>query len=94
MPLLKPNGFILVDNVFYSGAVLVPDEKLVDALKEKFAKDEPKYLNEPEALEKKAQGMVKGIKAIKDFNDILTKDERIDATMLSMADGISLIRKK
>ena len=38
--------------------------------------------------------MIKGIQIIKDFNELLTKDDRIDATILSMADGITLIRKK
>ena len=85
MPLLKPNGFILVDNVFYSGAVLVPDEKLVDALKEKFANDEPKYLNEPQEALARAKAQENGkrnYKQLKTLMTILTM-KRIDATMLS-----------
>ena len=53
LPLIKHNGFILVDNVLFHGRVIVPEEELASSLKQKIVTDEPKYLIETEACEKK-----------------------------------------
>ena len=60
--LIKKGGFILVDNSFYRGRVLLEDHPV---------------------------GAV-----IHKFNEFATKDERTDMSMISFADGISLLYVK
>jgi caffeoyl-CoA O-methyltransferase len=61
---LKPGGFILADNVLWSGKVLENDSK-----------------SDKETM---------GIKA---FNNLVKKDKRVEQVMLSIRDGLFLIRK-
>lgn len=61
--LLRPNGLLLLDNVYRGGRVLDPgDDESVGVSVE--------------------------------LNDRIAADERVDAAMLSIADGITLVRKR
>jgi len=62
LPLLAPNGLIVVDNVLWSGRVLDP-------------KDDSD-------------------RAIVAFNDHIARDERVTQVILTVRDGVMLIRKK
>lgn len=62
LPLLSPNGLIVVDNVLWSGRVLKPEG----------AQDE----------------------AIVAFNDHVQADERVMNVMLTVRDGVMLIRRR
>ena len=62
---LKPGGFILADNVLWSGKVLESDAK-----------------SDKETM---------GIKA---FNEHVKYDNRVEQVMLSVRDGLMLIRKQ
>ncbi|MEN9697335.1 MAG: hypothetical protein RLZ56_756 [Bacteroidota bacterium] len=64
LPLLNPNGLIIVDNVLFHGDV----------------------------LEEKITG--KSAKAIQAFNEHLLNDHRTTQTLITLRDGLSLIRKK
>ncbi len=64
LPLLKKGGFILADNVIWSGKVLEDDAK-----------------SDKETM---------GIKA---FNTHINNDDRVEQVMLSIRDGLMLIRK-
>lgn len=64
LPLLKKDGWMLADNVFFHGQV----------------------------LEAPVKG--KNPKAIDDFNKHVAKDPRVEVVMLTIRDGISIIRKK
>jgi len=64
LPVLKPGGFILADNVLWSGKVLEDDAK-----------------SDKETM---------GIKA---FNEHVKNDDRVEQVMLSIRDGLMLIRK-
>ncbi|MFQ5451779.1 MAG: O-methyltransferase [Nitrospinaceae bacterium] len=62
LPMMRPGGLIVVDNVLWSGRVLDPRE----------ASD----------------------RAIHQFNERVKEDERVDAVMLTVRDGIYCIRKR
>jgi caffeoyl-CoA O-methyltransferase len=62
--LLRPNGLILIDNVFWSGAVADPDITDEDTI------------------------------AIRRLNDLVSRDDRVDISMISVGDGLFLARKK
>lgn len=62
---LRPGGFILADNVIWSGKVLKSSSK----------------------ADKETQG-------IKDFNEYVKNDPDVEQVMLSIRDGLLLIRKK
>lgn len=64
MEKLKPGGFIIADNVLWSGKVLESDRK--------------------------SDKETKGIKA---FNDFVAKDSRVEQVILSVRDGLLLVRK-
>lgn len=64
LPVLNPGGFILADNVLWSGKVLEDDAK-----------------SDKETM---------GIKA---FNEHVKNDDRVEQVMLSIRDGLMLIRK-
>ena len=63
LPMLKPGGFILADNVLFHGQV----------------------------LEEKISG--KNAVAIQAFNEHIKNDSRVEQVMLTIRDGISMIRK-
>ncbi len=60
LPMMRPGGLIVVDNVLWSGRVLNPQD----------ATD----------------------RAIRDFNDRIIKDERVEPVMLTVRDGIYCLR--
>ncbi len=62
-PQLRPNGFILADNIFFHGQV----------------------------LEEEVKG--KNAKAIQAFNEFINEQTGIDKTILTLRDGLFLIRK-
>lgn len=62
LPILRPGGLIVVDNVLWSGRVLDP-------------KDESDH-------------------AIHRFNETVCRDERVEALMLAVRDGLYCLRKK
>ena len=64
LQLLKTNGVILVDNVFWGGAVA--DLAIVDE----------------ETL------------SIREFNSVVSRDDRVDTTMIAVGDGLMLARKR
>jgi predicted O-methyltransferase YrrM len=64
MEKLSPGGFILADNVLWSGKVVEPDSK-----------------------------SDKETKGIKLFNETVKNDPRVEQVMLSVRDGLMLIRK-
>ena len=61
---LRPGGFILIDNVLWSGAVVHEAIKDADTL------------------------------ALRALNDFIAKDTRVEAVMLAVADGLTIVRKK
>lgn len=63
LPLVRKNGFILADNIFFHG----------------------------EALKENATG--KNAKAIKQFNDLIKNNTDIDKVLITVRDGLYLIRK-
>ena len=65
MEKLRPGGFILADNVLWSGKVVEPDSK----------------------SDKETAG-------IKQFNKMVADDQRVEQVILSVRDGLMLIRKK
>jgi len=62
LPLVRPGGLILVDNVLWSGAVLDPRSETD--------------------------------RAIAAFNDLVANDERVDRVLLTVRDGVFVIRKR
>jgi predicted O-methyltransferase YrrM len=64
LPMLKPNGWILADNVLFHG----------------------------EVLEEKVTG--KNAIAIRAFNEHVSRDTRVERVLLTVRDGLMLIRKK
>ncbi len=62
LPLLRPGGLIVLDNMLWSGSVVKPEDKQA--------------------------------KAIADTNDYIQKDDRVDNVLLTVRDGIQLVRKK
>ena len=64
LPKLADDGFIVADNVLWSGRVLEDDPE-----------DE-------------------GTRAIKEFNEHVRSDERVEQVMLTVRDGMTLIRKR
>ena len=65
LPLLRPGGLILADDVLWSG----------------------KVYTEPVKRDAQTAGLL-------DFNDMVSKDRRVEVVILPLRDGISLIRKK
>ena len=64
LPLVKPGGYILADNIFFHGQALV---------------DQPKGKN---------------AKAIKAFNDYIRNHTAVETVVLTIRDGLYLLRKK
>jgi predicted O-methyltransferase YrrM len=64
LPMLKPGGWIIADNVLFHGEVLQP------VLKGKNAK------------------------AVQAFNEHVAQDDRVEQVILSLRDGLTVIRKK
>jgi len=62
LPMIRPAGLIVADNVLWSGRVLDPQDD--------------------------------STRAICRFNDAVARDARVECVMLTVRDGISLIRKK
>ncbi|GAA4375941.1 O-methyltransferase [Hymenobacter koreensis] len=67
LPQVRPGGFILIDNVLWSGKVL------------------PSHAIKP--ADKDAQ-------AVRDFNDFVQQDERVENVFLPLRDGLFLVRKR
>ncbi|WP_400193712.1 O-methyltransferase [Hymenobacter sp. B81] len=67
LPRVRPGGFVLVDNVLWSGKVL------------------PAY--PLKAADKDGQ-------AVRDFNDFVQQDERVENVFLPLRDGLFLVRKR
>jgi caffeoyl-CoA O-methyltransferase len=63
VPLVRPGGLLLADNVLYSGEAAVPD----------------------------ATG---NARAIREFNERVRADQRVDSVMLPIADGLTIARKR
>ena len=63
LPQVRPNGFILADNIFFHGEVLAPEVK------------------------------GKSGKAIKEFNEFIQERNDIDKMIITLRDGLYLIRK-
>lgn len=63
LPQVRPNGFILADNIFFHGEVLAPEVK------------------------------GKSGKAIKEFNEFIRERNDIDKMIITLRDGLYLIRK-
>jgi caffeoyl-CoA O-methyltransferase len=61
---LRPNGLLLLDNVFMGGRILDPEA-------------------DDEAME-----------AMRGLNDRIAADDRVEAAMLGIADGVTVIRKR
>lgn len=61
--LLKPNGLLMIDNIFWGGAVV--DEKVQDI----------------------------DTKAIRALNTKIMSDKRVNATMLTIGDGLMMVQK-
>lgn len=64
LPLLRPGGLLVVDNVFRHGAVVRPDA------------DDP------------------DVNAVRELNERLASDERVTVSMIPLADGVTLARKR
>jgi caffeoyl-CoA O-methyltransferase len=64
LPRLRRGGLVLVDNVFWGGAVVDPSRDDADT------------------------------RAIRDFNDRVAADPRLDCVMLPISDGLTLLRKR
>ncbi len=64
LPLLRPGGYIIADNVLFHGQVLADEIK------------------------------GKNAKAIHAFNEHIKQDDRVEQVMLTVRDGLLLIRKK
>lgn len=64
LPRLRRGGLVLVDNVFWGGAVVDPERDDADT------------------------------RAIRDFNDRVAADPRVDCVMLPISDGLTLLRKR
>lgn len=64
VPLVRPNGLIVVDNTLFFGRVLDPTITDLDTL------------------------------AVRELNNRLRDDSRVEISLLPMADGITLIRKR
>ncbi len=71
--LLRPGGFMVIDNVLLFGAV-VSEDCVEPDLRGVFTAD--------------------SIQAIRELNLKIKKDMRVDISMLKMADGLTLVRKK
>jgi len=71
-PMLRKNGFILADNIFFHGQVL--EENLSTQLK-------------------KVSGLSKSAKGIQAFNNFINKRNDIEKVVLTIRDGLYLIRK-
>jgi caffeoyl-CoA O-methyltransferase len=69
VPLLRPGGLLVADNVFVDGYVLDPG------------------LSDQEFVRS-------GATAMRSFNAVLASDDRVDAVMLPVSDGMTLVRKK
>ena len=65
LPLLRPGGLIVADDVLWNGKVYSEDSAA-----------DPKT------------------KALADFNDMTAKDPRVEAVIIPLRDGLSIIRKK
>jgi predicted O-methyltransferase YrrM len=61
--LIRPNGLILVDNVFWDGAVVDENDQSEDTV------------------------------SIRALNEAISKDQRVDISMISVGDGLFLVRK-
>ena len=64
LALLRPGGLVMVDNVFWGGAVADPDNQTEDT------------------------------QAIRALNDRIAGDDRVDATMIAVGDGLFMARKR
>ncbi len=62
--LLKTNGLIVVDNVFWDGAVIDDQNQKEDTV------------------------------SIRNMNRIISRDQRVDISMIAIGDGLFLVRKK
>ena len=65
MSLIRKGGFILADNVLWSGKVILENADKID----------------------------KDTLAVKEFNDLVQNDSRVENVMLPLRDGMSLIQK-
>ncbi len=66
LPNMKSGGFLIADNVLWSGKVLDEEERKAD----------------PDTL------------ALHEFNERVTKDDRVENVLLPIRDGLMVIRKK
>lgn len=64
VPRLRPNGLLLLDNVFWLGQVTNPDDQSAEA------------------------------RAIREVNDRIVADRRVQAVMLAVSDGLTIVRRK
>lgn len=64
LELLRPGGFLLVDNVIWSGKVIDTNDQSADT------------------------------KALRNLNQKIQTDQRVEAMMLHISDGIMIVRKK
>jgi len=77
---LRPNGLLMVDNTLWSGRVL-----------DRFDHDDASAAG----ADAPAAGLPdEDLAAIKQFNDAIAADQRVDSYILPVSDGLTLIRKR
>ena len=82
--LLNKGGMIVVDNVLWKGGVVevVSDEE----------NEEDASLSEIELKRSRRARKLAGV--MHSFNEAISKDNRVEVTMLPLRDGLSVIRKR
>jgi predicted O-methyltransferase YrrM len=94
LPRVKSGGLIIADNVLFHGEVLgtLASQGKVSS-GPKHANDGPSA-DGPVGHPGGAKVLGKSAKAIQAFNDMVAADERVEKVMLTVRDGLFLIRKK
>ena len=64
LPLMRPNGLMVFDNVLWMGRVL------------------------------KSRRISDETRALRELNDVIAQDQRVQAVMINVSDGLTIVRKK
>jgi caffeoyl-CoA O-methyltransferase len=94
LPHLGPGGLVVADNVLWSGRVLGAEKGYDDVQgRTSVAEDTTPGMEEVESRQEQRSRMSKATRAIVAFNKHVKNDPRVEHVMLTVRDGVFLIRK-
>lgn len=84
---------MLFDNVLWEGFVVEKPEDLEKVVRDAI-KNEEHLRTEPNLVQKVVDFYYSNTKVFLEFNEFVANDDRVESVMITVADGLTIVRKK